>query len=140
MGGYVYAQVIVEGSTDIPVVTALMSAAGWADSEFYVKSANGKGAIDRDIKKYWDAARSIPYVNCRDLARDEGGCPVAVRSMLSSKTRGESPDLLIRIVDQCIESWILADRQGVAEFCDRSMASVKPPASHHKPYLCQYLL
>ena len=135
MEGYVYAQVIVEGPTDEPVINALMRAAGWADSEFSVTSANGKGVIDRDIKKYWDAARSIPYVIFRDLDRDEGGCPVAVRSMLSSKTRGESPDLLIRIVDQCIESWILADRQGVAEFCDRSMASVKPPASHHKPYL-----
>ena len=135
MEGYVYAQVIVEGPTDEPVINALMRAAGWADSEFSVTSVNGKGVIDRDIKKYWDAARSIPYVIFRDLDRDEGGCPVAVRSMLSSKTRGESPDLLIRIVDQCIESWILADRQGVAEFCDRSMASVKPPASHHKPYL-----
>lgn len=135
MEGYVYAQVIVEGLTDIPVVTALMCAAGWADSEFSVTSANGKGVIDRDIKKYWEAAQIIPYVIFRDLDRDEGGCPVAVRSMLSSKTRGESHDLLIRIVDQCIESWILADRQGVAEFCDRSMASVKPPASHHKPYL-----
>lgn len=135
MEGYVYAQVIVEGPTDIPVVTALMCAAGWDDSEFSVTSANGKGVIDRDIKRYWEAARSIPYVIFRDLDRDEGGCPVAVRSMLSSKTQGESPDLLIRIVDQCIESWILADRQGVAEFCDRSMASVKPPASHHKPYL-----
>lgn len=135
MEGYVYAQVIVEGPTDIPVVTALMCAAGWADSEFSVTSANGKGVIDRDIKKYWEAAQIIPYVIFRDLDRDEGGCPVAVRSMLSSKTRGESHDLLIRIVDQCIESWILADRQGVAEFCDRSMASVKPPASHHKPYL-----
>lgn len=135
MEGYVYAQVIVEGTTDIPVVTVLMRTAGWGDSEFSVTSANGKGVIDRDIKKYWEAAQIIPYVIFRDLDRDEGGCPVAVRSMLSSKTRGESPDLLIRIVDQCIESWILADRQGVAEFCDRSMASVKSPASHHKPYL-----
>ena len=135
MEGYVYAQVIVEGPTDIPVVTALMRAAGWNDNQFKVMSANGKGAIDRDIKKYWEAARFIPYVIFRDLDRDEGGCPVAVRSMLSSKTPGESPDLLIRIVDQCIESWILADREGVAEFCNRSAASVKPPASHHKPYL-----
>lgn len=135
MEGYVYAQVIVEGTTDIPVVTALMHAAGWADHQFFVRSVNGKGAIDRDIKNYWEAAQHVPYVVFRDLDCDEGGCPVAVRSMLSSKTRGESPDLLIRIVDQCIESWILADRQGVAEFCDRSMVSVKPPASHHKPYL-----
>lgn len=135
MEGYVFAQVIVEGPTDIPVVTALMHAAGWVNGEFAFTRANGKGVIDRDIKKYWEAARFIPYVIFRDLDRDEGGCPVAVRSMLSSKTPGESPDLLIRIVNQCIESWILADRQGVAEFCDRPMASVKPPASHHKPYL-----
>ena len=79
MEGYVYAQVIVEGSTDIPVVTALMCAAGWADSEFSVTSANGKGAIDRDIKKYWEAARVLPYVIFRDLDQDGEGCPVTLR-------------------------------------------------------------
>ena len=135
MEGYVYAQVIVEGPTDIPVVTALMYAAGWDDSEFSVTSANGKGVIDRDLKNYWEAARVLPYVVFRDLDRDGGGCPVTLRAQLVEHTPGESPDLLIRIVDQCIESWILADRQGVAEFCDRSMANMKPPASRHKPYL-----
>ena len=55
--------------------------------------------------------------------------------MLSSKTPGELPDLLIRIVDQCIESWILADRQGVAEFCERSIASVRPRDSRPKDHL-----
>ena len=135
MEGYVYAQVIVEGPTDEPVVTALMRAAGWVKGEFAFTRANGKGVIDRDIKKYWEAARSIPYVIFRDLDRDEGGCPVAVRSMLSSKTPGESPDLLIRIVDQCIESWILADRQGVAEFCERPIASVRPCDSRPKDHL-----
>ena len=135
MEGYVYAQVIVEGPTDIPVVTALMYAAGWDDSEFSVTSANGKGVIDRDLKNYWEAARVLPYVVFRDLDRDAGGCPVTLRAQLVEHTPGESPDLLIRIVDQCIESWILADREGVAEFCNRSAASVKPPESHHKPYL-----
>ena len=135
MAGYVYAQVIVEGVTDIPVVTALMRAAGWADSEFSVTSANGKGAIDNNIRKYWKAARVHPFVIFRDLDRDGEGCPVTLRAELVEHTPGESPDLLIRIVDQCIESWILADRQGVAEFCGVSPARVKIPASHHKSYL-----
>ena len=135
MEGYVFARVIVEGETDEPVINALMHAAGWADHEFFVRSVNGKGVIDRDLKNYWEAARVHPYVVFRDLDRDGEGCPVVLRAQLVEQTPGESPDLLIRIVDQCIESWILADRQGVAEFCDRSTASVKPPASHHKPYL-----
>ena len=135
MGGYVFARVIVEGETDEPVINALMHAAGWNHDQFEVKRANGKGVIDRDLKNYWEAARFLPYVVFRDLDRDGGGCPVTLRAQLVEHTPGESPDLLIRIVDQCIESWILADRQGVAEFCDRSMANVKPPASHHKPYL-----
>ena len=139
MEGYVYAQVIVEGSTDIPVVTALMYAAGWADSEFSVTSANGKGAIDRDIKKYWEAARVLPYVIFRDLDQDGEGCPVTLRAELVEHTPGESPDLLIRIVDQCIESWILADRQGVADFCNRSIASVRPSDSRHKEHLLRLL-
>jgi len=135
MEGYVYAQVIVEGPTDEPVVTALMRAAGWADSEFSVMSANGKGVIDRDIKKYWEAARVHPYVIFRDLDRDGEGCPVTLRAQLVEHTPGESPDLLIRIVDQCIESWILADRQGVAEFCERPIASVRPCDSRPKDQL-----
>ena len=135
MEGYVYAQVIVEGSTDIPVVTALMCAAGWANSEFSVTSANGKGVIDRDLKNYWEAARVLPYVVFRDLDRDGGGCPVTLRAQLVEHTPGESPDLLIRIVDQCIESWILADRQGVAEFCELPIASVRPCDSRPKDHL-----
>ena len=135
MAGYVYAQVIVEGSTDIPVVTALMRAAGWADSEFSVTSANGKGAIDNNIRKYWKAARVHPFVIFRDLDRDGEGCPVTLRAELVEHTPGELPDLLIRIVDQCIESWMLADKRGIAEFCGVSPARVKIPASHHKSYL-----
>ena len=111
VAGYVYAQVIVEGVTDIPVVTALMRAAGWNDDQFKVTSANGKGAIDRDIKKYWEAARVLPYVIFRDLDQDGEGCPVTLRAELVEHTPGESLDLLIRIVDQCIESWMLADRR-----------------------------
>ena len=98
MEGYVYAEVIVEGATDVPVITALMRAAGWADSEFRVTSANGKGVIDRDLKNYWEAARVLPYVVFRDLDRDGGGCPVTLRAELVEHTPGESPDLLIRIV------------------------------------------
>ena len=139
MEGYVYAEVIVEGATDVPVISALMRAAGWADSEFSVTSANGKGVIDRNIKKYWEAARVLPYVIFRDLDRDGEGCPVTLRADLVEHTPGESPDLLIRIVDQCIESWILADRHGIAEFCNRSAASVEPPTSHHKLYLLRLM-
>lgn len=135
VAGYVYAQVIVEGVTDIPVVTALMRAAGWNDDQFKVTSANGKGAIDRDIKKYWEAARVLPYVIFRDLDQDGEGCPVTLRAELVEHIPGESLDLLIRIVDQCIESWMLADRRGIAEFCGVSPARVKIPASHHKSYL-----
>lgn len=139
MEGYVYAEVIVEGATDEPVINALMRAAGWADSEFRVRSVNGKGVIDSDLKNYWEAARVLPYVIFCDLDQDADGCPVTLRAELVEHTPAESPDLLIRIVDQCIESWILADRHGVAEFCNRSVASVKPPASHHKPYLLRMM-
>ena len=139
MEGYVYAQVIVEGETDEPVINALMHAAGWNDDQFEVKRANGKGVIDRYIKKYWEAARVHPYIIFRDLDRDGGGCPVTLRAELVERTPGESPDLLIRIVDQCIESWILADREGVAEFCEQEPATVSPPGSHHKAYLLRMM-
>lgn len=139
MEGYVYARVIVEGATDEPVINALMRAAGWNHDQFEVKRANGKGVIDRNIKKYWEAARVHPYVIFRDLDRDGKGCPVTLRAQLVEHTPGESPDLLIRIVDQCIESWILADRHGVAEFCNRSAASVEPPTSHYKLYLLRLM-
>lgn len=135
MGGYVFARVIVEGETDEPVINALMHAAGWADHEFFVRSVNGKGVIDRDLKNYWEVARVHPYVIFRDLDRDGEGCPVTLRAQLVEHTPGESPDLLIRIVDQCIESWILADRQGVAEFCERPIASVRPCDSRPKDHL-----
>ncbi len=47
---------------------ALMRAAGWSSGEFAFTRANGKGVIDRDIrKKYWKAAQFIPHVIFRDL-------------------------------------------------------------------------
>ena len=49
MEGYVFAQVIVEGPTDIPVVPALMRAAGWADSAFRVRSVYGMGGFVREL-------------------------------------------------------------------------------------------
>lgn len=64
---------------------------------------------------------------------------MTLRAQLVEHTPGESPNLLIRIVDQCIESWILADRQGVAEFCKRSTASVSIRGSHHKAYLLRMM-
>ena len=116
-----------------------MRATGWNDGEFFVTSVNGKGLIDSRMRNYWEAARVYPHVVFRDLDRDGEGCPVTLRAALVERTPGDSPDLVIRIVDQCIESWILADRQGVADFCNQSPARVKPPASHHKPYLLRMM-
>ena len=73
MEGYVYAQVIVEGSTDIPVVTALMYAAGWADSEFSVTSANGRvrlTGISRSTGKPLAFSHTSSFVTSIRTVRD----------------------------------------------------------------------
>lgn len=109
-----HTQVIVEGNTDEPIVSALMTTTGWVSDEYTIFCANGKGNIVRKIAKHAEAARQIPRILFLD---SDNKCPVDMRKDLEEKPTHIPDDFILRIVCTCIESWVLADREGLARFC-----------------------
>lgn len=85
--------------------------------EFSIDSAfggRGFGFLKTRIKKYNQAANSgIPFFILTDL--DSASCPrVMIEDWLGAHT--QSANLIFRIAVTEVESWILADRQGMSRF------------------------
>lgn len=116
------ALVYVEGKSDVPVVSAVMKAAGWGSDEFIVFAKGGSGKVGKILKKQAVTPSPIPRVFIIDA---DGHCPVKLRSSLLP--RGSVESVLLRICDNEIESWILADDQGFSRFFNIPLAKVEPP-------------
>lgn len=103
--------VVVEGSLDAAVSQRIVSHAGGA-----VGTVMGKKGVDyiRDrISSFNLSARGIPILTLVDLMDTRFDCPVeAVRAWLPHRNK----QMLLRFVVREIESWILADRRGIARF------------------------
>lgn len=134
-------QVVVEGNTDEPIVRALMTATGWVSKEYTIFCAKGKGNIVRKIAKHAEAARQIPRILFLD---SDNKCPVDMRKDLEKELTHIPADFILRIVCTCIESWVLADREGLARFCGVGIAAIPAsqklaPIHNHKNELLKVL-
>lgn len=134
-------QVFVEGNTDEPIVRALMTATGWASDEYTISSEKGSGNIVRKIAKHAEAARQIPRILFLD---SDNKCPVDMRETLETGLTNTPDDFVLRIVCTCIESWVLADREGLASFCGVDIAAIPAsqklaPIRNHKNELLKVL-
>lgn len=103
-------QAVVEGDTDIPVVTKLAQACGFDDVGFI--DSGGKSALDARLAGYNGAAKGHPWFVLRDLDQDAPCAPAFVRQ------RGFTPSkwMVFRIAVTEVESWLMADRKGLAKF------------------------
>lgn len=81
--------------------------------------SGGVGNIKIGMQKYMNASNVLPHVVLADL--DQHDCASAL--MTSWGVRELPRSLLFRIAVRSIESWLLADQQGIADFL--SIASVK---------------
>ena len=116
------ALVYVEGKTDIPVVHAVMRAAGWECEEFIVKSLKGSKKLEARLR---EQAR-LPSPVLRIFMRDaDGDCPVDIRRRLLPK--GSADTVVLRVCDDEIESWLLADDVGLSRFFNMPLAKVESP-------------
>ena len=87
------------------------------------RNAHGFGSIRRNIPNYNRAAEHVPFFVLTDL--DTAACP---RELISDwLPQGQAPNLLFRIAVREVESWILSDRKGFAEFLGISPANFKVP-------------
>lgn len=72
------------------------------------------------LPRYAQLARNMYPVLC--VADTDGGCPLKLLQMWTPA--GATDDLLVRLAVKEAESWLLADRQAVAQFFDVPLAKV----------------
>lgn len=116
------ALVYVEGETDVPLVSAVMKAAGWGSDEFMVFAKGGFREVGKILRKQAVQSSPVPRIFIIDA---DGHCPVEVRRSLLPGGSVES--VLLRVCDNEIESWILADDQAFSRFFNMPLAKVESP-------------
>ncbi|MBE9163890.1 hypothetical protein [Tychonema sp. LEGE 06208] len=72
----------------------------------------GFGDIKNNLPAYNNAAKGMPYLVLTDL--DNAECPLVILS--EWLTQPKHPNLLFRIAVKEVEAWLLAHREGFAEF------------------------
>jgi len=103
--------VVVEGDTDLPVVRKLLKD---AKLEIAVEiDAGGKGYIDQQFPGYNRSAKGSPWLILRDLNSDA----ICAAEFLKGQP-SPSKWMCFRIAVRELESWLMADRNGFADFFD----------------------
>jgi hypothetical protein len=103
--------VVVEGDSDRGAVKAIVDSTGRTVTNVFV--AGGKTRLDPKITKYNQAARQSSWIVFRD---SDGRCPARLRAEIAAKITAWSPNFLLRIAHSMTEAWLLADRDGFADF------------------------
>ena len=117
--------VAVEGVTDEPFAEHVVTAAGLSVDRTIV--FNGRGNLDPRIARWCQPSNRRPILVVRDLDPHLGNdCPPALVAHLSGRPP-RSATTLVRIAERELESWLLADREGVAHYFHLRGASI--PAS-----------
>lgn len=102
--------VVVEGKTDEPVVRKLAADVGLAVAE--VLPMRGKGNLDQRLDGFNAAANGSPWFVLRDLDHDADCAPTYVEDLGLRL----APWMVFRLAVRETESWLLADREGLARF------------------------
>lgn len=100
-----------EGILDLAVAGKIVSESGHLVLAQYDK--RGKSRLDQAIPGYARASIISPWLVLRDL--DTDSCPLTVLGQIGIN-RVSFPNLILRICIRSIESWLIADRTGLAHF------------------------
>ena len=103
--------VVVEGESDREVAKTVVVHAGHRVHQ--VRIAGGKTKLDPLIPKYNIASAQFPWVVFRD---SDSQCPVILRARLTAGISSWHPQFSLRIAHSMSEAWLLADREGFAEY------------------------
>jgi hypothetical protein len=110
---------LVEGPMDEAVAAKIIRAAGHVPGTCY--GLRGCGYIKKKVRSYNRTARSIYYLTLIDLMDTGEACaPDVVKEWVP----GREPKMIVRIVIQELESWLLADREGIARFLNIDLLKV----------------
>ena len=101
---------VVEGQTDLTVLTELLQSLDVHEIETYVKG--GKTELLKGLDGYNKAARFAPWLVVLDLDQVVACAPDYVNSILPAPANG----MMLRITVRSIEAWLIADREKMAKF------------------------
>lgn len=118
--------VVIEGDTDEPVARKLVQDAGLEVLQVF--DAGGKGSIDKWFVKYNQASLSCPWFVLRDLDRDASCAP----GFLKKRKIEQGLFMAFRLAVRELEAWLLADREGIAQFL-AVPSSLVPRAPDEEP-------
>lgn len=102
--------IVVEGDTDLPVARKMASSVGLRST--LEIDCGGKGQLDSALGGYNDSAKGSPWFVLRDLNSD-AECPAEYLRRIRFTP---STWMCFRLAVRELESWLLADRTGFAEF------------------------
>lgn len=104
--------VVVEDELSSAVIRKLIAASGRNFAIEMVINARGYGQIKAEMEKFKSSCYALPHVVLTDL--DNYRCPPALLDHWGATDL--PPQLLFRIAVREVEAWLLADREGIAEF------------------------
>lgn len=110
--------VAVEGPIDAAVLRRLVEREGATIGTVY--GQKGKSALRRDVAGYNNAARFSPWMILADLDCDADCAPLLRAEWLPHP----APRMCLRFAVREVEAWLLADREGVADFLGVSIARI----------------
>lgn len=128
---------IVEGLTDRAAGERLLAVHDLTVDERRVIVTGGKRRFDSRIRAYNGAARHGAWLALRDLDREEGRCPVALRAR-PLPPPSQAAALSLRIVVSSLDAWLLADREAFAyhfSVSEGKIPSVPEELTHPKDAL-----
>lgn len=108
----------VEGLVDAVVARRICVHTGHQPGPVHIK--NGKKNLDPRLNAYNHAATHSPWLVLRDLDFD-AECPGALRKILIPT---ESEGMYLRIAVRSIESWLIADSRGLAQYLGVKSGSI----------------
>ena len=104
-------RLVVEGRLDEAIGRRLVSECGLAVGRVYGRT--GWSYIRSVLPSFNQAAPFAPCLAMVDFMDTELPCPASV---ISQWTPDRHPNLIFRVVVRELESWLLADRRGIARF------------------------
>jgi hypothetical protein len=118
----------VEGLVDEIVVKSLIAEAGAIAGQVYGKK--GKPALRASIAGYNNAARFQPWVVLVDLDHEFACAPELCGNWINAK----AAKLCFRVAVRAVESWLLADRESIANFLSVAQSRIPTdPESESDP-------
>jgi hypothetical protein len=112
--------VVVEDELSGAVMRKLIATTGRNFMVDRMVNARGNGQIKSGVEKFRTSSYTLPHVVLTDL--DNYPCPPALLDNWGATNL--PPQLLFRIAVHEVEAWLLADREGIAEFLHVAISKV----------------